>query len=361
MAQFRFGPRRIKKEVQMDDLSLTLISVILIAIVAIILITAIYGIIFAISNPEALLPDFNIGGEDGNYPFRQKVTLDISYDTANAGDITGISGKNAVLIDVTDGKVIAGKLSGGEINPASMTKVMTLIVVIENLNHEDALNDMVKVTNEHISNKFNEREVSGDLGGKDYPAGEYSVKTLLNHLIMDSSGVAALALADYISGSEAEFVKLMNAKAEEMELERTTFVYCDGSHALGHKSTARDMAKIMAYAMENTHCADILSSLSYTDEDENTIYHDPLVWYYNIQNPPYVEKKPNKAKIVAAKSGWTGDISSGDWSGGCMVTYIKGNDGHEYVAVVAGAPGGGKASISKAADDTIKICNDFIK
>lgn len=361
MAQFKFGPRRIKKEVQMDDFSLTLLSVILIAIAAIILITAIYGIIFAVTNVDTLLPLESIAENSGDHPYKQNVTLDISNDTENASEITGISGKYAVLIDVTTGEVKGTLRSGQELNPASMTKVMTLIVVMENLSGEGSLNDMVTVTDEHISHKTSERKMSGVLGGEAYPAGEYSVKTLLNHLIMDSSGVAALALADYIAGSEANFVKLMNEKAEEMELERTKFVYCDGSHSLGHKSTARDMAKIMAYAMKNTYCANILNSLSYSDEDGNIIYHKPLVHNYYIQNPPNVEKKPTNAKVVAAKSGWTGDIADGDWSGGCMVTYLKGNDGHEYVVVVAGTPGGGAASIASAVDDTVAICNAFIK
>lgn len=361
MAQFKFGSRRIKKQAQLDDFSLTLLTVIIIALVAIVLITAIYGVIFALSNPGASLPDNEIGENGEDYPYKQNVTVNMSYDTNSAESISGISGKNAVLVDVTTGNIVAGKASGGEINPASMTKVMTLIIVMENLTGENSLNDMVTVTEEHISHKTSDRLMSGVLGSNAYPAGEYSVKTLLNHLILDSSGVAALALADHIAGSETNFVKLMNEKAVEMELERTTFVYCDGSNSLGHKSTVRDMAKIMAYAMKNTYCANILSSLSYTDEVGNVIYHNPLVHKYYIQNPPNTEKKPTNAKVVAAKSGWTGDISTGDWSGGCMVTYLKGNDGHDYVVVVAGTPGGGSASIATAADDTIKICNDFIK
>ena len=300
----------------------------------------------------------------GNYPFRQDVTVNMSYNTDDAEAISGITSKNAVLVDLTTGKIVAGKSSSAELKPASMTKVMTLIVVIENLSHENAMSDMVSVTAEHISLK-SEREMSGQLGSQYYPAGDYSVKTLLHHLIMESSGVAALALADYIAGSETAFVKLMNEKADEIGLQHTNFVTCDGTDSTYHLSSAKDVAKIMAYAMKNTHCASILSVLTYTDEEGRLIYHKPLVHNFFQENGTYTEYKSKNAVITAAKSGWTGNVASGD-SGGCMVTYAKGNNGHDYIVVVAGATGSKftmdtDQAAYNAVVDTIKILDNYIK
>ena len=355
--------------VKIDDTTLILTSILCIAICILLALTSVYGIVMAILNPTALIPSpVNPGRPDtGERPFKQNITVNMSYNTEgdDVATISGITSKNAVLVDLTTGKIVGTKLSGNEMKPASMTKVMTLIVVIENLNHEDAMNDMVPVTSEHVRLK-SEREMSGYLGNKDYPAGNYSVKTLLHHLILDSSGVAALALADYIAGSEAAFVKLMNEKATEMELQHTNFVTCDGTDKGYHHSTAKDIAKIMAYAMKNTHCASFLSVHSYTDEENRPIiYHKPLVHNFFQQNIEYAEYKSKNAVIKAAKSGWTGDIAGGN-SGGCMVTYAKGNNGHEYIVVVAGATGvefwmNKDYAAYNAVKDTIYILDNYVK
>lgn len=364
-----FSFKNFFSRVKVNDTTLLTTSILCIAICILLALTSVYGIAMVIFNPQLLTPstqDPTVDRPDtGDHPYKQNVTVNISNDTTNTETITGITAKNAILVDITTGTIVAGKASGSELKPASMTKVMTLIVVFENLRTEDELNAMVNVTAEHVRLKA-EREMSGYLGNKDYPAGEYSVKTLLHHLIMDSSGVAALALADYIAGSEAEFVKLMNAKAEEMGLNFKSFVTCDGTDSGYHLSNARDIAKIMAYAMQNTNCANILSTLTYTDEaDRPPIYHKPLVHNFFIQNGRYQEYTSKTAKIIAAKSGWTGNIANGD-SGGCMVTYAKGNNGHEYIVVVAGTTGDkftmdtDKAAYT-AVVDTIYILDNYIK
>ena len=356
---------KVKKQAVLDDATLNYVIIIMAFIVALIIFTAVYLTVGFITAENAPILDQSTklpgqSSENATYPFRQNISLDISYDTENAESITNINAPNAVLIDVTDGKIVAGKSSGGEISPASMTKVMALIVVIENLQNENSLNDLVTVTEDHISHKKSDRKLSGELGNSAYPAGQYTVKTLLHHMILDSSGVAALALADYIAGSEANFVKLMNDKAAEMGLERTSFVYCDGSHALGHKSTCRDMAKIMAYAMKNTFCADVLTALSYTDTN-GTIYNKPLVHTYYQQNSNHNEISPSNADIIAAKTGWTGDHADG-WSGGCLVSYAEGDNGHKYVVVVAHVPGVNySTAIATAVQDSVAICNNYIK
>ena len=94
-----------------------------------------------------------------------------------------------------------------------------------------------------------------------------TVKDMIYNLMLKSDGIAAMALADYIAGSERAFVDLMNEKAAELGLEKTQFKNPTGIHEKYHLTTAKDMAIIMMYAMKNPFCADVLSALSYTNSD----------------------------------------------------------------------------------------------
>lgn len=363
MAPFNSNKEKVKKQVAIDDRSLNLMMVLVAAIVALLIMTGVYFLVTGLTSPNSP----SGGGSkptsgNADYPFRHDITVNMSYDTENADAISGISSQHAVLVDITSGEIIAGKGSGSEIHPASMTKVMTLVVIFENLKSEDSLNDMVTVTEEHISNKTNDRKVSGYIGGPSYPAGQYSVRSLIYHLILNSDGVAALALADYIAGSEANFVKLMNDKAAELQLEKTNFVYCDGSHSIGHITTCRDMAKIMAYAMKNPHCAEVLTSFSYTsDEGVAECYHGLLVSLLH-NDTPATQVYIKTADIIAGKTGWTGNVAEGE-SGGCIVSYAEGTNGKKYIVVVAGAPGDNFTyeAAPKAVQDTVTILNDYVK
>ena len=355
----------VKKQVALDGFTLSIVLILLAAIIALLFITGGY---FIFSRPASSGNSNVVENDDdstqvsgnGNYPFKQDITVNMSYDTVAAETIEGISASNAVLVDITDGVIVASKLSSGEINPASMTKVMTLIVVFENLESESALKDMVEVTEEHISNKTNDRKMSGYIGGPKYPAGKYSVETLINHLILNSDGVAALALADYIAGSEANFVQLMNEKAAELELERTTFVYCDGSYDLGHKTTCRDMAKIMAYAMKNTFCANVLTSYSYSNDGVIECYHSLLVTLLH-NDTPSKKLSMKKVNVTAGKTGWTNPRSLGE-SGGCIVSFAQGKNGHNYILVIAGADGENyTTAINNAVTDTKTVYDNYIE
>ena len=361
-----FKPQnKIKKQIDIDDGTLNTLLIIVATIIVMLIVIGAY-FLFAGINQDSTAPSINNipTSTNSKFPFRYPITVEMSYDTENAEGITGISSQFALLLDATSGEILAGSHSGMEMHPASMTKVMTLIVVIENLKSEDAFDDMVMVTEEHISNKTNDRKVSGEIGGQGspYPAGEYPVKTLLYHLILNSDGVAALALADYIAGSEANFVKLMNEKADELQLERTNFVYCDGSHSSGHISTCKDMAKIMAYAMKNPQCAEILTSQIYDFNQDKVpeCYHSLLVSLLH-NDTPSKKIRIKTANVIAGKTGWTDSISKGE-SGGCIVSYAKGTNGREYIVVVAGAPGANySTAINEAVKDIVTIYENYIK
>ncbi len=338
MAQFKFGPRRIRKEAQMDDLSLTLISVLLIAIVAIILITAVYGIIFAISNPEALLPTISNGGEDGNYPFKQEIDLPLPEYPEDSVTIPAdsIVSEYAALYNVNTGEIVASRKSTERIQIASLTKVMTLIVVYENLPSEEALNEVVEI----------KANVTGHSGYGLKVGDKLTVKELIYDAILRSDGIACLTLAEYIAGSEAEFVKLMNDKVKELGLlddengrddtnPSTKFMNCTGISQTYHCSTAYDMAVITAYAMKNPFCADVLTTMKYKPDSEHfrpgeshtfwsMILHDTDKYHDGAV-------KSQTVNIKGGKTGWTGNDS-----GRCLAVVATGkNSGDQYILITA--------------------------
>ena len=345
MARFNPGPRRIKKPVNLDDFSLTLLTVIMIAIVAIVLITAIYGIIFAISNPAALLPDLNNGGASGSsdYPFKQDIELPLPEFKEGNNEISGINSTNAVIYDVTDNEIVAYKKSQTIIYPASLTKVMTLIVVYENLPSEESLNDVLTINIPR-----------GEHSGYGFEMGEkLTVKDLIYAAILQSDGVACITLAEYIAGSEAKFVQMMNAKARELGLSENTTLFqnCSGLHHQYHYSTAYDMAVITAYAMKNTFCANVLTALSYKPSEHFRPGEGCTFWHgflHNRLNDGSIQ--PTNATIKGGKTGWTGKDS-----GYCITSFAQGKNGHTYVVVVAKAE-----SWATAVDDTVNIYKNYI-
>jgi D-alanyl-D-alanine carboxypeptidase (penicillin-binding protein 5/6) len=357
MAQFRFGPRRIKKEVQMDDFSLTLTSVLLIAIVAIILITAIYGIIFAISNPEALLPNFNIGGDDGDYPFRQDIELPLPEYSENSITIPAdsITSEYAALYNVNTGEIVASRKSTERIQIASLTKIMTLIVVYENLSSEESLDDIIEIKSKPSGHSGYGLEVGDKL----------TVEELIYDAILRSDGIACLALADYIAGSEEDFVKLMNDKVKELGLlddengrdetnPSTKFMNCTGISQTYHCSTAYDMAVITAYAMKNPFCAEVLTTLKYKPSNEHFRPGESHTFWSMIlhDTDKYNDGavKSETVNIKGGKTGWTGNDS-----GRCLAVVATGKEsGDQYILITCKGD-----TWPNAVSDTITIFDTY--
>lgn len=149
------------------------------------------------------------------------------------------SAESAALIDVASGRVLYSKAGDKQMRIASLTKIMTAIVAIENGN----LSDKVKVSGRAFGKEGS--SIYLKLGE------EMSLQNMLYGLMLRSGNDAATAIAEHIGGSEEGFVYLMNRKAEELGMTRSHFMNPHGLDANGHYSTANDMAKLTAYALEN--------------------------------------------------------------------------------------------------------------
>ena len=261
-------------------------------------------------------------------------TQDISGDTA-------IKSGAAVLVDITDNVTVAGKNADTKIYPASMTKVMTLLVACENGKNP---NELLTLTGEMVNkyNKVKGNDTQGPSLELVWQEGyQVTVEDAMYMVIYGSDTYACWLLADYISGSEEKFVELMNSKAVELGLTGTNYTNCTGLFDVNHYTTCREMAAVMAAAMNNETAKTILTSISeyhidvYVDgaKDEDASANMWSNWYAGrTQKYPYVSPEGKEATIYVGK--------------GSNVKFIGGKTGYETVP---------KASfVTVGEDDTTK-------
>ena len=231
---------------------------------------------------------------------------------------------NAILIDLDTYESIAEKSADTLIYPASMTKVMSLLVACENMK---SLNTKLTVKWEHLNYAYR-------MGGSLFGVKEGDVLDTQDLLYLTSyysDTVAVIMLAEHVAGSEDEFVNLMNKKARELGLKNTHFDNCTGLHSDENYTTCREMAAIMAYALENPLCKELLTStkpykIIIDGESAYTLWSPS--WYRDR-----LSEKP-KLNTVTVSGGKTGYI---DESGYCLVSYAVGNtSGKRYIQVIVG-------------------------
>lgn len=228
--------------------------------------------------------------------------------------------KNAILINADQNEIIAYNGERYRMYPASLTKVMTLIVAVENI--ED-MHDTVLITDRMVT-PYIEQDASraGFLPGE-----TPSVEALLYGMILNSGADAASAIAHYVAGSEKKFVELMNDKAEEMGLYATHFTNVVGLHDPKHYSTAEDMAMILKYAIGNKTCKKILSAYEYKvpETEQNP---EGLTFTSTLFTRMYGDEMEG-VKILGGKTGFT------DKAGNCIESFAVVN-GETYILVLCG-------------------------
>lgn len=232
-----------------------------------------------------------------------------------------VESPNAIVIDVADGTTIAERLPDQRIYPASMTKVMTLIVAYEEL---DTFDQTFTFTAELINPL-----VAANASRAGFAAGEtVPVIDLFYGAALPSGADATTALAELVAGSEAAFAERMNAKAAEMGLTGTHFVNASGLHDNDHYSTVREIAAIFAYAMQIEPLREIMSSYQYTttatpQNPEGLLLTSTLFAYLSGNELPGM-------KILAGKTGYTLEAKR------CLVSMGIRDDGCEFIAVTVG-------------------------
>ncbi len=208
--------------------------------------------------------------------------------------------EGAILIDADSGAVLYEKNAETAYYPASITKVLTAVIVLENCtNLEDKVTFSYAAVNENLeSNATVIGAVAGD---------KLSVRDCLYGLLLQSANDCANALAEYVAGSNEKFAELMNQKAAELGCVNSHFVNPSGLNDPNHYTCAADYAKIMQYAIKNDTFRSIDGTQVYThapitkypsaDAPENTIYA-----HHRMMRRAYSEYYPG---VFAGKTGYT--------------------------------------------------------
>lgn len=222
---------------------------------------------------------------------------------------------SAILIERDTGAVLFEKNSDEKLPPASMTKVMTMILIMDALNKgKITLNDKVRAS-----------EYAASMGGSQIFLEEGEVMTvddLLKGVALASGNDASVALAEHIAGTNEAFVKMMNDKAKELGLKNTHFVNATGLPAKDHYTTARDMALMAQELLKYEKIT------NYTGKYEDYLRENTDKRFWLVNTNKLVKFYPG---VDGLKTGYTHEAKY------CLTATAE-KDGMRVIAVVMGAP-----------------------
>ena len=227
-----------------------------------------------------------------------------------------VPGKSALLMDMTTGKVLYEKNAHEKLAPASVTKVMTMLLIMEAIDSgRIGWNDTVTAS-----------EAAAAKGGSQIylKVGEsMTVSDMLKSIAVSSANDAACAMAEHIAGSEAAFVEKMNQRAKELGMENTLFANCTGlddeADASKHYTSAYDIALMSRELM--LHHPDIMKFTT--------------IWMDTVRDGAFGLANTNK--LVRFYNGATGLKTGFTSSAGYCLSATASRDGLSLVAVVMGA------------------------
>ncbi|MGM8211670.1 D-alanyl-D-alanine carboxypeptidase family protein [Virgibacillus sp. W0430] len=222
--------------------------------------------------------------------------------------------KSAILIEQDTGKILYDKNANDKLPPASMTKIMTLLLIMEELHKGDLkLEEQIRIS-----------ERASSMGGSQIfleTGEEMSVENLLKGIAIASGNDASVALAERIAGSEESFVKMMNKKAEMLGLKHTRFTNSSGLPAENQYSTSHDMAIIAKELLKYEHVT------QYTSIYEDYLRKGKENEFWLVNTNKLVRFYPG---VDGLKTGFTNEAKY------CLTATAK-KDGMRVIAVVMGA------------------------
>lgn len=246
----------------------------------------------------------------------------VTDSTATTG--SDVISERSVMIDLETGDILMQKGYKDRISPASMTKVLTVLVAAENLT-EEQLDDPFTITHD-ITAYVWKHDCSAVNWGDDETV---TVRDLLYGTILPSGADAAVGLATYIAGSQEAFVDMMNDKIAELGLDQTShFTNCVGLYDDNHYSTVYDIAMMMEAAIDNDLALKVLSTKKYTTSstDQHPDGIEISNWFLRR-----IEDKDTGGEVIATKTGFVNE------SRNCSVSYGKDNSGNGYVICTQGS------------------------
>jgi D-alanyl-D-alanine carboxypeptidase (penicillin-binding protein 5/6) len=185
--------------------------------------------------------------------------------TALAVEDPEIAAKAAILVERDSGEVLYSLNSDEEMEPASTTKIMTMLLAIEAIERGEVTQDDIVTVSESAVSNVGDNAVTAELEAGE----EISLLNLLYLAALPSANDACNVIAEYISGSVENFVRLMNSRAAEMGCEHTHFMNANGMPVEGHYSSARDLASMIKDGYELELFRKITGTATYTVPSTN--------------------------------------------------------------------------------------------
>ena len=265
-----------------------------------------------------------------------------SFVNADEESLPDISSPSALLMDYSSGKILYEKNINEKRYPASLTKIMTAIIVLENCE----LSDTATVSYDAVMSLS-----SGYVTANLQVGEELTVEQLLYVLMVGSSNDAAIVLVEHVSGSVENFATLMNEKAKELGCTSTNFVNPNGAHDENHYSTAYDLALIAKYAMQNDTFRTLVSTTFYTLPTTNKYDREDRIFrttnsLLQLDNSDRADNYYYKY-ATGIKTGFTTP------AGNCLIASANKNN-LELITVVLGA-GQTKDGLSQRYLDTLSL------
>ncbi|MBR1523428.1 MAG: D-alanyl-D-alanine carboxypeptidase [Lachnospiraceae bacterium] len=257
--------------------------------------------------------------------------LNTTADQDTKSIISDVDSGYAILVSLSENRVLAERQSHVKMYPASMTKVLTVLVASEHLGGEQHLDDIFTMT--QAIEGFAYENGCSNVG---FSVGErIRVEDMFYGTILPSGADAAMGLAEYTAGDQETFVGMMNQKLEELGISDTThFTNCIGIYDDDHYSTAADMAVIMNAAVNDPLCLKVLSQHTYTTT--STSYHPGGIqvsnWFLRR-----IEDKQETGVVISGKTGFVNESLN------CAVSYATDDEGKGYICCTGYAHGGWKA------------------
>lgn len=239
----------------------------------------------------------------------------------------------AILTEASTGRVIYEKNADESLHPASITKIMTLLIIFDAIDDGSISPEDTVTVSEHAAS----------MGGSQVflePGETQTVETMIKCIAIASANDACVAMAEHISGSEDAFVQSMNERAEALGMNNTHFVNCCGLDADGHMTTARDVA-IMSRELITAHPA---------IHDYSCIWMDTITHVTRRGESEFVLNNTNK---LLKQYEWATGLKTGSTSLAkfCLSATARRND-IELISVIMASPSG-KTRVS----DSIALLN----
>ncbi|MDR0569973.1 MAG: serine hydrolase [Clostridiales Family XIII bacterium] len=205
--------------------------------------------------PDALYPSYE------NAPALSKagISAKLSQVLGKANpmfDTGSIYSGSALLCNVDTGDILVKKREKERVYPASLTKLMTALIAIE---HMPSLPEKIRFNKDIFPALYKANStMAGFLPGE-----EAHVQDIIYGAVLESGGECCVALAYAIAGSEAGFVRMMNARARELQMNDTHFANVTGLHDDRHFTTAKDLGKLLLFALNNSKFKEVFTAKEY--------------------------------------------------------------------------------------------------